>query len=63
LVTEVAITDTVRSAEGGGGAVKVTDPPLALDVGNTVPHEVAEQDTLHVTPALFGSFVTMAVNA
>jgi hypothetical protein len=63
LVTEVAVTDTVRSAEGKGGAVKVTEPPLALDVGDTVPHAVAEQDTLHVTPALFGSFVTVAVNA
>jgi hypothetical protein len=63
LVTEVAVTETDRSARGTAGAVKVTDPPLAVDDGDTVPHEVAEQDTLQVTPALFGSFVTVAVNA
>ena len=40
----------------------MTGALLALDVGETIPHDVSEHDTLQVTPALFGSFVTVAVN-
>lgn len=31
-------------------------------MGDTVPHDVAEQVTVQVTPAFFGSFVTATVN-
>ena len=38
-------------------------PELVVVVlGDTVPHELAEQVTVQVTPALFGSLVTVAVN-
>jgi len=36
--------------------------PLAVLVGETEPHEAAEQDTVHVTPFFDGSSVTLAVN-
>jgi len=62
LVTEVAITETLRSLEGSGGAVYVTEPGLGVEAGDTLPHSVAEQTTLQVTPALAGSFVTVTVN-
>jgi hypothetical protein len=62
LVTEVAITETLRSLEGRGGAVYVTEPGLSVEAGDTLPHSVAEQTTLQVTPALAGSFVTVTVN-
>lgn len=36
--------------------------PLAVAVGETVPHGVAEHDTAQVTPMFDGSLVTVAVN-
>jgi hypothetical protein len=41
LVTEVAMTVTVRGVAIGGnevGAVKVVGVPLAVDAGDTLPH-------------------------
>jgi len=35
--------------------------PLAVLVGDTLPHAAAEQETLQVTPLLLASFVTVAV--
>ena len=50
---------------GGGveGAVYVVEPPLLVDVGETVPHGAAEQDTVQVTPPLLASLATVAVTA
>jgi len=63
LVTEVAATVTAKSLDGGvEGAVYVVAVPLAVLVGETEPHEVAEQDTVHITPFFDGSSVTVAVN-
>jgi hypothetical protein len=36
--------------------------PLGVAVGETLPHDVAEHDTVHVTPLLLGSLPTVAVN-
>ena len=36
--------------------------PLAVVVGETVPHGAGEHDTVQVTPLLAGSLVTVAVN-
>ncbi len=36
--------------------------PLAVAVGETVPHGAAEHATVQVTPLLAGSLVTVAVN-
>ena len=36
--------------------------PLAVAVGETVPHEAEEHDTVQVTPLFVGSLVTVAVN-
>ena len=36
--------------------------PLAVAVGETLPHEVSEQDTVQVTPLLVESPSTVAVN-
>jgi len=35
--------------------------PLAVAVGETVPHCAVEHDTVQVTPLFAGSFVTVAV--
>jgi len=62
-VTEVAVRVTVKSLAGGlVGAVYVTGKALKLEEGETVPHGAAEQVTLQVTPAYFGSLVTVAEN-
>jgi hypothetical protein len=37
--------------------------PLAVDAGDTDPHEDAWQETVHITPLLFTSFTSVAVNA
>jgi hypothetical protein len=58
-VTEVAVTVTVAGLGTALGAVYVVAAPLAVDVGETLPHE--EQLTVHLTPALALSFVTLAV--
>jgi hypothetical protein len=42
--------------------VYFTEPPLSVEAGDTLPHAVAEQATLQVTPAFPGSFVTVTVN-
>ena len=36
--------------------------PLAVAVGETVPHGVGEHDTVQVTPLFAGSLLTVAVN-
>jgi hypothetical protein len=61
-VADVAVTFTVRSLGGGGGAVYVVATPLAVEVGETVPQGAGEQDTLQVTPPLVRSLLTVAVN-
>jgi hypothetical protein len=40
----------------------VVAAPLAVAVGETVPHGVGEQDTVQVTPLFAGSLMTVAVN-
>jgi len=40
----------------------VVGAPLGVVVGETEPQEVAEQETVQVTPLFEGSFVTVAVN-
>jgi citrate lyase beta subunit len=40
----------------------VVAAPLAVAVGETVPHGAGEHDTTQVTPLLAMSFVTVAVN-
>jgi hypothetical protein len=40
----------------------VVATPLAVVVGETVPHGVGEQDTVQVTPLFAESLVTVAVN-
>jgi hypothetical protein len=63
LATEVAVMVTVKLAAGGVvGAVKVVATPLAVALGETVPHVAAEHDTDHITPLFAESFVTVAVN-
>jgi hypothetical protein len=37
--------------------------PLPVDAGDTVPQEAAAQETVHITPLLFTSFTSVAVNA
>jgi hypothetical protein len=62
-VTEVAVTVTARLLAGAvPGAVYVTLSPLAVEVGDTVPHCAAEQLTVQFTPALAGSKLTDALN-
>jgi hypothetical protein len=61
--TEVTVIVTVRSLAGGaGGAVYVVGAPLAVLVGETEPHCDTEHETIHVTPLLAESFLTVAVN-
>jgi hypothetical protein len=60
--TEVAVIVTVKPADGGlVGAVYVVADPLAVAVGETVPHGDAEQVTVQVTPLFDESLVTVAV--
>jgi hypothetical protein len=40
----------------------VVGTPLAVEVGETDPHEVAEQETVHITPLAVTSFTRLAVN-
>jgi len=40
----------------------VVAAPLAVALGETVPHGAGEHDTVHVTPLFAGSLVTVAVN-
>ena len=62
-VTEVAVTVTARLLAGGApGAAYVILSPLGVEVGDTVPHCVAEQLTVQFTPALAGSKLTDALN-
>jgi len=69
LVTEVAVTETVKSPKLGG--VYVVGAPLGVAVGDTLPHdglftyapETADMhEMLQVTPAFAASCVTVAVN-
>jgi hypothetical protein len=62
LATEVAITLTCKSFVGGPGAVYVMATPLAVDVGEGLPHGAVEHDTVQVTPLLLESPATVAVN-
>ena len=62
LATEVAVRVTDRSLGGGVlGAVYVVAAPLAVELGDTVPHGDAEHVTVQVTPLLLTSFVRVAV--
>jgi hypothetical protein len=58
-VTDVAVTVTVAGLGTVLGAVYTVAAPLRVDVGETLPHE--EQLTVHLTPALALSLVTVAV--
>jgi hypothetical protein len=59
---EVAVRLTRWLAASDAGGVYVVTAPLAVDVGETVPQDAAEQDTLQLTPLFTGSFSTVAVN-
>jgi hypothetical protein len=59
----LALRVTVKSLAGGPGAVYVIAVPLAVDAGDTDPHEDAWQEIVHITPLLFTSFTSVAVNA
>ena len=67
LVTEVAVTVTVRSPNVG--AVYVVGVPLVVAAGDMLPHwaltyapaRAEVQDTSQLTPAFAGSFATVAV--
>jgi hypothetical protein len=59
-VAEVAVTVT-WSGRLLVGAVYIVEAPLAVEVGETDPHDDVEQDTFHVTPRLLESFATVAV--
>jgi len=61
LATEVAAMVTTRSFAGRGGAVKVVEVPLAVEVGVTLPHGEVEQETVQVTPLLVASPKTVAM--
>ena len=37
--------------------------PLGVEVGETLPHDAAEQDTVQFTPLLAESLATVGVNA
>lgn len=59
---EVAVIVTVKPADGGLlGAVYVVADPLAVAVGETVPHDDTEQATVQVTPLFDESLVRVAV--
>lgn len=60
--TEVAVTVTCRSPPGGGGALYVVGAPLAVAVGETLPHGAVAHVTLHVTPLWLASFRSVAVS-
>ena len=58
---EAAVIVTARSLAGGvAGAVYVVEAPLAVDVGDNVPHGAGLQDTDQMTPLLLASLVTAA---
>jgi hypothetical protein len=59
----LAFSVTSKSLSGGPGAVKVVAAPLAVEAGDTDPQTVAAQETVHITPLLFTSFTSVAVNA
>ena len=59
---EVAVRLIRRLAASNAGGVYVVAAPLAVDVGETVPQDAAEQNTLQPTPLFAGSFSTVAVN-
>jgi hypothetical protein len=48
-------------AGGPGGAVYVVATPLAVVVGETLPHGAVGHVTLHDTPLFAESFITTAV--
>jgi len=61
LLTEVAVSVTPKlEARGAGGAAYVVGLPLAVAAGDTVPQGAAEQDTVHATPRLAVSLLTVA---
>jgi hypothetical protein len=57
-VTDVAVTVTVVAA---AGALYVVAVPLAVELAEKLPHCAVLQATVHLTPALALSLVTMAV--
>jgi hypothetical protein len=61
--TDEAVTVTVKSVDGGPGAVYVTAAPPVVEVGETLPQGAVEHETVHVTPLLLGSLPTVAVNS
>jgi hypothetical protein len=58
----LALRVTIKSLAGGPGAVNVVAAPLPVDAGDTDPQEAAAQETVHIAPLLFTSFVRVAVN-
>ena len=61
-LTDVAVMFTARSVAGRvAGAVYVAAAPLAVVAGDTDPHGAAAQETLHCTPRLAVSLLTVAV--
>jgi hypothetical protein len=61
-LTDVAVMFTARSATGlVGGDVYVAAAPLTVVAGDTEPHGAAAQETLHCTPRLEVSLLTVAV--
>lgn len=61
-VTEVAVNVTVISLAGGvAGAVYVVVKPLAVCVGETLPHGAVGQETVQFALLPVGSLVTVAV--
>jgi hypothetical protein len=60
--TEVAVSLTLRLLAGSAtGGVYIVGVPLGVDVGETLPQGMEEQDTVQVTPLAAGSSVTVAV--
>jgi hypothetical protein len=60
--TDAATIVTVTSSAGAVlGALYVAGAPLAVDAGETLPHNAVGQNTDHLTPLLVESLVTVAV--
>jgi hypothetical protein len=63
-VTDVALIVTIPPLGAALGPTKVATPPLAVCalIDPQAPSALLPQLTDHVTPALFASFVTFAIN-
>jgi hypothetical protein len=60
-VTEVAVTVTAAGLGAEAGALYFVAAPLAVDAAEKLPHGELPQLTVHVTPALAVSLLTIAV--